>query len=52
MSAEAKRYNFIISGNIISESVFMELICVDEDWLRMGRYMTLILKTNLVEAGH
>jgi len=52
MGAEAKRYSFIVFGNIISEWVFMELICVGEEWLRMGPYMTLIPNANLGEAGH
>jgi hypothetical protein len=52
MGAEAKIYSFIVSGNIISEWVFMELIYMGEDWPRMGPYMTLILNTNLGEAGH
>jgi hypothetical protein len=31
MGAEAKRYSFVVSGNIISEWVFMGLIYVGED---------------------
>jgi hypothetical protein len=50
MVAEAKRYSFIVSGNIISEWVFMELFYMDKDWLKMGSCMTLILNANLEEA--
>ena len=35
MGAEGKSYSFIVSGNIISEWVFMDLINVGEEWLRM-----------------
>jgi len=33
MGAEAKRHSFVVSGNIILEWVFMELMYVGEDWL-------------------
>jgi hypothetical protein len=52
MGAEAKRYCFIVSGNIISEWGLMELIYVVEDLLRTGPYVTVILNANLGEAGH